>query len=103
MFNIQLDYPTYEEELQVVKNTTSDRKTSVGKVLHAAEIQAYQQLVRRVPVADNVVEYAVSLVHKPALTPAAPPPASTSYWSGARPPRLPAPDCGRQVQRPTQR
>jgi len=64
MFNIELGYPSYEEELQVVKNTTSDRKAVVNKVLHASEIQAYQQLVRRVPVADNVVEYAVSLVHK---------------------------------------
>ncbi|WP_303310325.1 MoxR family ATPase [Hymenobacter sp. BT730] len=64
MFNIQLDYPSYEAELQIVKNTTSDHKPSVRKVLHAEEIQAFQHLVRRVPVADNVVEYAVSLVHK---------------------------------------
>ena len=64
MFNIQLGYPSYEEELNIVKNTTSDRKPTVGKVLHADDIQAYQALVRRVPVADNVVEYAVGLVHK---------------------------------------
>ncbi|MCC3151835.1 MoxR family ATPase [Hymenobacter sp. BT770] len=64
MFNIELGYPTYAEELNIVKNTTSDRKHSVNKILHAADIQAFQELVRRVPVADNVVEYAVSLVHK---------------------------------------
>ena len=64
MFNIQLGYPSYAEELSIVKNTTSDRKTTVSKVLHATDIQAFQELVRRVPVADNVVEYAVSLVHK---------------------------------------
>ncbi len=64
MFNVQLGYPSYAEELNIVKNTTADRQHTVSKVLTAAEIQAYQALVRRVPVADNVVEYAVSLVHK---------------------------------------
>ena len=64
MFNIELGYPTYAEELSIVKNTTSDRKHVVNKILHAADIQAFQELVRRVPVADNVVEYAVGLVHK---------------------------------------
>ncbi|MFD1470037.1 AAA family ATPase [Hymenobacter caeli] len=64
MFNVQLGYPSYAEELNIVKNTTTDRQTTVGKVLTAPEIQAYQALVRRVPVADNVVEYAVGLVHK---------------------------------------
>ncbi|WP_201977377.1 AAA family ATPase [Hymenobacter rubidus] len=64
MFNIELGYPSYAEELNIVKNTTSDRKQTVNKVLHAADIQAFQELVRRVPVADNVVEYAVGLVHK---------------------------------------
>ncbi|OGX84267.1 AAA family ATPase [Hymenobacter coccineus] len=64
MFNVQLGYPSYAEELNIVKNTTADRQHTVSKVLTAAQIQAYQALVRRVPVADNVVEYAVSLVHK---------------------------------------
>ncbi|MCI1187956.1 MoxR family ATPase [Hymenobacter sp. DH14] len=64
MFNIELGYPTYAEELNIVKNTTSNIKHTVNKVLHAADIQAFQELVRRVPVADNVVEYAVGLVHK---------------------------------------
>ena len=64
MFNVQLGYPSYAEEMNIVKNTTADCQHTVSKVLTAAEIQAYQALVRRVPVADNVVEYAVSLVHK---------------------------------------
>ncbi|MBH8559709.1 AAA family ATPase [Hymenobacter negativus] len=64
MFNIELGYPTYAEELNIVKQTTSNAKQTVNKVLHAADIQAFQELVRRVPVADNVVEYAVGLVHK---------------------------------------
>lgn len=64
MFNIWLDYPTYHAELEIVKNTTSDKKYQVTPVLHAQEIIAFQQLVRKVPVADNVVEYAVKLVHK---------------------------------------
>ena len=64
MFNIELGYPTYAEELNIVKRTTSNHTQTVSKVLHAADIQAFQELVRRVPVADNVVEYAVSLVHK---------------------------------------
>lgn len=62
MLNIVLDYPTYEEELQVVKSTTTDHPASVQKVIGAKEIIAYQHLIRRMPIADNVVEYAVKLV-----------------------------------------
>lgn len=64
MFNIWLDYPTFQEELQVVKNTTSENKVTLNKVMTGAEILYFQQLVRRVPVTDNVMEYAVGLVHK---------------------------------------
>ncbi|WP_162051695.1 AAA family ATPase [Pontibacter pamirensis] len=64
MFNITLDYPSYESELQIVKNTTGASVNSLNKILHADDIIAFQQLVRRVPVVDNVVEYAVKLVHK---------------------------------------
>lgn len=64
MFNIWLDYPTFQEELEVVKNTTSEVKTVHSKVMTGEEILYYQQLVRRVPVPDNVMEYAVGLVHK---------------------------------------
>jgi MoxR-like ATPase len=64
MFNIYLDYPSFAEELQVVKGTTSAKEVNISKVMGAEEILYYQQLVRRVPVPDNVYEYAVGLVHK---------------------------------------
>ena len=62
MFNINLGYPTFEQELDVIRNTTSDRHVEVSPVLHEREIIEYQQLVRRVPVTDHVLEYAVKLV-----------------------------------------
>lgn len=64
MFNVSLDYPTFKEELQVVKNTTSTDKKTVNKLLNADQIVYFQQLVRNIPVADNVLEYAVKLVAK---------------------------------------
>jgi len=64
MFNIHLNYPTLESEIEIVKNTTAERKQKVEQVMTAEEIKIYQQLIRRVPIADNVVEYAVKLVHK---------------------------------------
>jgi MoxR-like ATPase len=64
MFNVWLDYPKFAEELEVVKQTTTDKKKQVEKVLTAEEIIFFQELVRKVPVADNVIEYAVKLVHK---------------------------------------
>jgi len=64
MFNIFLDYPSYEEEVNIVKNTTSDAKPELSHILSPEEIIAFQELVRRVPIADNVVEYAVKLVNK---------------------------------------
>jgi MoxR-like ATPase len=64
MFNAILDYPKYEEELLVVKNTTSGNIPQINKILNANEIIYFQNLVRKVPVADNVLEYAVKLVSK---------------------------------------
>jgi MoxR-like ATPase len=61
MFNVLLDYPTYEQELNIVKATTSDKKVQLEKVLSAEEIIYFQNLVRKIPVADNVLEYAVKL------------------------------------------
>ncbi|HCZ36582.1 MAG TPA: AAA family ATPase, partial [Cytophagales bacterium] len=61
MFNIWLDYPSYQQEVDIVKNTTADDVKKVNKILTAEEIVTFQHLVRRVPVADNVVEYAVKL------------------------------------------
>ncbi|WP_435138772.1 AAA family ATPase [Formosa sp. A9] len=64
MFAIYLDYPSFEEEVSVVKSTTSDAKITVKPLFNAEEIIGFQQLIRRIPVADNVVEYAVALVAK---------------------------------------
>ncbi len=64
MFNIYLDYPSYQSEVAIVKSTTSDERYQVQQVITGEQITEFQHLVRRVPVADNVVEYAVKLVHK---------------------------------------
>ncbi len=64
MFNVSLDYPSFKEELQVVKNTTSTAQAEVKHILNAEQIIYFQQLVRNIPVADNVLEYAVKLVSK---------------------------------------
>jgi MoxR-like ATPase len=64
MFNIMLTYPAFKDEVSVVKATTSDELKTVNKILTGEEITYYQHLVRRVPVADNVIEYAVSLANK---------------------------------------
>ena len=64
MFNIWVDYPSYEEELEIVKKTTSDETNKLDVILTADQIITYQDLIRRIPVADNVLEYAVSLVNK---------------------------------------
>ncbi|WP_066224919.1 AAA family ATPase [Formosa haliotis] len=64
MFAIHLDYPSFKEEVDVVKATTTDRKITVNPLFNASEIVEFQKLMRRVPVADNVIEYAVAMVGK---------------------------------------
>jgi MoxR-like ATPase len=64
MFNLWLDYPAFEEEVLVVKHTTSGSTQTVNAVMNENEIKYFQQLVRKVPVADNVYDYAVKLVGK---------------------------------------
>lgn len=64
MFNIWVDYPTYLEELAIVKSTTSDTKITLKQIVSGEKIAEYQELIRRIPVADNVLEYAVKLVGK---------------------------------------
>ena len=64
MFSIYLNYPTFEEEVIVAKNTTNDESVSLKSILSSKEIMDYQHVIRRIPVADNVVEYAVNLVTK---------------------------------------
>ncbi len=64
MFSILLEYPSFQEEVDVVKSTTSDKIQKINALFSAEEIVEIQQLIRRIPVADNVVEYAVRLVGK---------------------------------------
>ncbi|PRX48906.1 AAA family ATPase [Salegentibacter salegens] len=64
MFSILLEYPSFQEEVDVVKSTTSDKTQKINALFSAEEIVEIQQLIRRIPVADNVVEYAVKLVGK---------------------------------------
>ncbi|MCC5944129.1 MAG: MoxR family ATPase [Bernardetiaceae bacterium] len=64
MLNVLLDYPSFEEELQVVKSTTTEQHVDIQKIISAEEILAFQDLVRRAVATDNVLEYAVQLVHK---------------------------------------
>jgi len=62
MFNIPLNYPSYEEEIAVVKSTTAIQNYNLTHVLSSEQIMFFQELVRKIPIADNVLEYAVSLV-----------------------------------------
>lgn len=64
MFQVTLDYPSFEEEVMIVRNTTGASVPELSKVMSGADILAFQDLVRRVPVPDNVLEYAVGLVQK---------------------------------------
>ena len=64
MFNIPLDYPSYEEEIQVVKGTTTVQNYDLQHVITGEQILYYQELIRKIPIADNVLEYAVGLATK---------------------------------------
>ncbi|MCX3265938.1 MAG: MoxR family ATPase [Pedobacter agri] len=64
MFNIQLNYPAFADELNIVKNTTSNKTIQLEKIIHADDIQFFQKLIRDIPVTDNVLEYAVKLASK---------------------------------------
>ncbi|SDW71323.1 MoxR-like ATPase [Lutibacter oricola] len=64
MFSIELTYPSFEEEVNVVKSTTNDDKPELKALLSAEKINELQHLIRRIPIADNVIEYAVKLVSK---------------------------------------
>lgn len=64
MFNVSLDYPSFEEEFQIVKSTTSTTKVELRKIINAEQIIYYQNLIRSIPIADNVLEYAVKLSAK---------------------------------------
>ncbi|KQM74721.1 AAA family ATPase [Pedobacter sp. Leaf216] len=64
MFNIQLNYPAFADELNIVKNTTSNKTIQLQKIIHADDIQYFQKLIRDIPITDNVLEYAVKLASK---------------------------------------
>ncbi|MEM6629609.1 MAG: MoxR family ATPase [Bacteroidota bacterium] len=64
MFNIQVDYPSIEEEIEIVKRTTRNEQVELQTIISREDILYFQNLVRQVPISDNVVEYAVSLVNK---------------------------------------
>ncbi|KGL61202.1 MoxR-like ATPase [Polaribacter sp. Hel1_33_78] len=64
MFSINLEYPTFAEEVEVVKSTTSDIQQKVNAIFSSDDIIAIQKLIRKIPVTDNVIEYAVTLVGK---------------------------------------
>jgi MoxR-like ATPase len=64
MFNVIVDYPNYEDEVDIVKSTTSDINIELNKVLSAEDILRFQNLIYKIPVNDNVIKYAVSLVAK---------------------------------------
>ncbi len=87
MFNLWLDYPTPEEEVKIVETTTSTYAPDVKKVLGKDEIIAFQDLVRRVPVADNVIRYAVSLAGRTRPTNAAAPKMVKDFISWGAGPR----------------
>jgi MoxR-like ATPase len=86
MFNIWLDYPTFDQEIEVVKSTTQDKPVDLKVILSAEEILFFQGLIRRIPVPDNVYKYAVSLSAKTRPgTPAAHPLANDFITWGAGP------------------
>ena len=64
MFAINLDYPTFSEEVEIVKNTTTGSLPTINSLFTSEEIISYQKLIQKIPVADNVIEYAVTLVGK---------------------------------------
>lgn len=87
MFQIWLDYPSFAEEVTIVRNTTGAANVELPKVLTAEDILYFQDLVRRVPVPDNVLEYAVGLVHKTRPANSTAPEAAKQYISYGAGPR----------------
>lgn len=62
MFQINLTYPSFEDEIEIVKRTTGNLKSQINSILSAEDIIAFQSIIREIPVADNVLEYAVNLI-----------------------------------------
>ena len=87
IFKIKLDYPSFEEEVNIVKSTTTTATNELRKVITKQEIINFQQVVRKIPVADNVVDYAVRLVNKTRATSADAPEFVKQYLSWGAGPR----------------
>lgn len=87
MFAINLEYPSFAEEVEVVKTTTAGEGEKINPLFTASEILDFQQLIRRIPVADNVVEYAVMLVSKTRPNTAAAPEIINKYVDWGAGPR----------------
>ena len=87
MFNINVGYPTFEEEKEVVRSTTSGKTIEMQKMLDESEIIFFQQLVRRIPISDNVLEYAVRLAAKTRPNTAMAAPIANNYLSWGAGPR----------------
>jgi len=64
MFSVWLDYPKFEDEVTIVKNTTSNLQFNLNPVINGSEILYFQRLIRKIPINDNVLNYAVSLAAK---------------------------------------
>ncbi len=87
MFNIILDYPEFDEEINVVKTTTIDTKPQLSKIIDGKQIIFYQHLIRRIPIADNVLNYAVTLASKTRPNTERAAPQATQYLSWGAGPR----------------
>ncbi|HXS38057.1 MAG TPA: MoxR family ATPase [Flavipsychrobacter sp.] len=87
MFQIMLDYPSFEEEVNIVRNTTGSMDVQLKKILEADTILYFQELIRRVPVPDNVLQYAVGLVHKTRPSSNTAPAATSQYIAYGAGPR----------------
>ena len=68
MFYLKIDYPEISDEVSIVQKTTTNEPNNLGKVMSIKDVMTYQELVRRVPIADNVIEYAVRLVSSTRIT-----------------------------------
>lgn len=87
MFNIWVDYPSYEEEIAIVKATTTDTDVKVEQAMTSEDIMKFQSLVREIPVADNVLEYAVKLVGRTRINDASAPQLTKDFLSWGAGPR----------------
>lgn len=87
MFNIWVDYPSFEEEMAIVKSTTTDAKIDIKQVMSGDEIMRFQEIIREIPVADNVLEYAVRLVGKTRINDASAPQLTKDFISWGAGPR----------------